>query len=400
MLKDKFGALNWRSFARIIIVAVGIFWLGWAVGSGKIGPDSVFRRTLNPSLPADLDYSSIEQIYDDLRSSYDGQLDYSKLLEGLKSGLVGAAGDAYTEYLTAEQANEFNEALDGSFTGIGAELSKHVETDQIIVVAPIAGFPAEKAGLKAQDIITAIDGQPTIGISITEAVNKIRGDAGSVVKLSVKREDKELNFSITRAKISIPSVSSKMLKDNIGYIKISTFISDTSKLSREAATNLINNGAKGVILDLRNNPGGLLDSSIDVSSLWLNNKVVLYEKRGQEVIRTFKADNSPILAGIPTVVLINQGSASASEIVAGALRDHNEATLIGEKTFGKGSVQQLVDLPGGGALKVTIAKWYTPNNKNINQEGITPDNTVEFTEEDAKNNRDPQLDAAILHLRQ
>lgn len=390
--------IKWSRLFGVLAVAFVIFGLGWSAGSGKIGPDSIFRRSVNKKLPANLDYSTVEQVYDDLRTRYDGSLDVLKLLDGLKAGLVQAAGDAYTEFLDAEAVKSFNDALDGSFTGIGAELSKNPETKQIVVIAPITGFPAEKAGLRAQDIITEINGDSAANLSITEAVNKIRGDAGTTVKLTVQRGDRELSFTITRAKITVSSVESKTLEGKVGYIKISTFGNDTSDLANRAATDLKAKGIKAIILDLRDNPGGLLDGAIDVSSLWLNNKVVLFEKRGTEVIKTFRSDNIPVLEGLPTVVLVNQGSASASEIVAGALSDNKVATTIGEKSFGKGSVQQLIDLSGGNALKVTIAKWYTPGDKNIDKEGITPDKKVELTEEDFKNSRDPQLDAAIEFL--
>ena len=398
-LRNKIANINWLRTSGVIVIIVGIFWLGWGIGSDKISTDSIFSRTLNKNLPSDLDYATVEKVYDELRNQYDGTLDHQKLIEGLKSGLVEAAGDAYTEFLSAEEAKEFDEVLAGSFIGIGAELGKKPDTQQIIVVAPISGFPAEKAGLKAQDVIIEIDGQSANSLSISEAVNRIRGDEGTVVKLKVARSgNKELDFSIVRTKITIPSVSYKLMKDNIGYIKISMFNEDTATLVREAASYLKGQNIMGVILDVRDDPGGLLDGAIEVSSVWLNNKIVLYEKRGTEVIRTFKADDSPILEGMPTVVLINQGSASASEIVAGALRDNGAATLIGQKSFGKGSVQQLIKLSDGSALKVTIARWYTPSDKNINKEGITPDKTVELTEEDAKNQIDPQLDAAIEFL--
>ncbi|HLB66829.1 MAG TPA: S41 family peptidase [Candidatus Saccharimonadales bacterium] len=398
-LRNKIANINWLRTSGVIVIIVGIFWLGWGIGSDKISTDSIFSRTLNKNLPSDLDYATVEKVYDELRNQYDGTLDHQKLIEGLKSGLVEAAGDAYTEFLSAEEAKEFDEVLAGSFIGIGAELGKKPDTQQIIVVAPISGFPAEKAGLKAQDVIIEIDGQSANSLSISEAVNRIRGDEGTVVKLKVARSgNKELDFSIVRTKITIPSVSYKLMKGNIGYIKISMFNEDTATLVREAASYLKGQNIMGVILDVRDDPGGLLDGAIEVSSVWLNNKIVLYEKRGTEVIRTFRSDNLPILEGMPTVVLINQGSASASEIVAGALRDNGAATLIGQKSFGKGSVQQLIKLSDGSALKVTIARWYTPSDKNINKEGITPDKTVELTEEDAKNQIDPQLDAAIEFL--
>ncbi len=392
--------IKWPRLAANIAVAVAIFGFGWAIGNGKIGVDSVFQRSLNKDLPKNLDYSSVEQVYDSLRSNYAGNLDLQKLLDGLKSGLVEGSGDPYSEFLSSEEAKKFNDQLSGSFSGIGAELSKDSKTGNIVVVSPIAGYPADKAGLRPKDVITAVDGQNIANSSISEAVNRIRGPVGTVVNLKILRNNtKELELKITRAKITIPSVKSKVLDGRNGYIQVSTFIDNTAELTRQAVERLKDQNVKGIVLDLRGNPGGLLDSAINISSLWLNNKVVLFEKRGSEVVKTFKSDSNPILQGVPTVVLIDEGSASASEIVAGALRDNGVAILIGKKSFGKGSVQQLINLGNGAQLKVTIAKWYTPDDKNIDKQGITPDKIVKFTDEDAKNNRDPQLDAALEFLK-
>jgi carboxyl-terminal processing protease len=224
---------------------------------------------------------------------------------------------------------------------------------------------------------------------------------GTKVKLKIIRDaSKELDFEITRAQITIPSVESEILPGNIGYLKISRFSDDTASLSRDAANSFKKAGVKGVILDMRSNPGGLLDASVDVSSLWLPpGKTILEEKREGVVVKTFKAKGTAVLQGIPTVVLINEGSASASEITAGALKDNGAATLMGVKSFGKGSVQQLDKLPGGAILKVTIARWFTPSGKNIDKEGIEPDQKVERTDDDIKNNKDPQKDKAIEFLK-
>lgn len=383
-------------------LAAGVIFLsGWGIGSGRIALNrgQLFREKANQSVPTDLSYASVEEVYDTLRREYDGELDNQKLLDGLKAGLAAATGDPYTEYLNKEAAREFDEQLNGTFSGIGAELGKD-DKDNLIIVAPIAGFPAEKAGLKAKDVIAEVDGNSTFGLSISEAVNKIRGPINTKVKLRVIRNNAEdLNFEITREQITIPSVESKILEGNIGYVKISRFSEDTLSLASKAAQEFKNANVKGVILDLRNNPGGLLDASVGISSIWLDaGKPILQEKRGEVVIKSFVAKGTPILKNVPTVVLINEGSASASEIVAGALRDNKAATLIGIKTFGKGSVQQLERLDDGGVLKVTIAKWFTPAGVNINKEGIKPDKEVKLTDEDSKAQRDPQLDAAKASL--
>ncbi|MEK7602679.1 MAG: S41 family peptidase [Patescibacteria group bacterium] len=383
----------------LVLVAFLIFVSGWGVGNGIIGIPAKKINT-NKQLPSDLNYKTVEQVYDSLKSNFDGELSESELLDGLKQGLAKASKDPYTEYLNIEDAKEFSEDITGTFTGIGAELER--EEKNIIIVSPISGFPAEKAGLRPRDIVAEIDGNSAYDISVQEAVKKIRGPENTVVKLKIVRSGSQvIDVEITRAKISIPSVEQKILDGNIGYVKISRYGDDTTRLVRDAALSFKSKNVKGVILDVRNDPGGLLDAAVDVSNIWLEKgKTILEEKRGNVVVKQFNAKNTPILKGVPTVVLINDGSASASEITAGALRDNNVATLIGVKSFGKGSVQQLVNFGDGTVLKVTIARWYTPSGKNIDKEGINPDQEVKLTEEDAKAKRDPQLDAAIQRLRQ
>ena len=382
----------------IVAIAFMIFGFGVGVGSGdfELGTQS---KSVTKDLPADLDYDEVEQLYDALRQNFDGQLSNQQLLNGLKQGLAGASGDTYTEYLNAKEAKAFDEDLNGTFSGIGAELSK--EEKAIVIVSPIGGFPAQKAGLRPRDVVAEINDKSAFDLSLTEAVNKIRGPAGTKVKLKIIRDSsQELDFEITRAQITIPSVESEILDGNIGYLKISRFAEDTDTLARQAAEDFKQAGVKGVILDVRNNPGGLLDASVALAGLWLpKGTTVLEEKRGGVTVQAMDSNGPATLKGIPTVVLINEGSASASEIVAGALKDNDAATLLGAKTFGKGSVQQLEELPDGGVLKVTIARWYTPGGKNIDKEGIKPDKAVEQTADDAKNNKDPQKDAAVQFLK-
>jgi carboxyl-terminal processing protease len=385
-----------------VTLAAGVIFLsGLGVGSGRIvlNKDQLFRKSIQKTDTTDLDYASVEQVYDILRKDYDGQLDTEKVLDGIKSGLASAAGDPYTEYLNKKEAQDFDSQLNGTFSGIGAELGKDTQNN-IVVISPIAGFPAEKAGLKAQDIIVEVDGESIAGKTIGEAVGKIRGEKGTNVKLKlVRNKSQEVNLDITRDTITIPSVDSKILDGNIGYLKITRFGEDTVSLANKAAANFKAKGVKGVILDVRNDPGGLLDAAVGVSSIWLDSgKTVLQEKRDGKVIRSYNSKGGAILKGIKTVVLINEGSASASEIVAGALHDNGAATLIGVKSYGKGSVQQLESLGDGSVLKVTIARWFTPNGVNIDKEGIKPDTEIKLSEEDFKSQRDPQLETAKTSL--
>ena len=383
-----------------IIVLAGVLFLGIGIGNGRItiGPDGLYRKSIQQSGDK-LSYDGIDELYTDLKDGYDGQLDTKKLEDGLKEGLVKAAGDPYTEYLTEEENKEFNEQLSGSFEGIGAELGK--EGEAIVIIAPLAGFPAEKAGMKAKDIISKIDGETAFDLSTTEAVKKIRGPKGTSVKLDIIRDGKPLSFDIVRDQITTPSVKWEVNKDHIGVITISRFGEDTSSLTLQAAQELKAKNVRGVVLDMRGNPGGLLESSVKLSSLWLpDGKTILQEKRDKKVVKTYKSVGGHILAGVPTVVLVDEGSASASEITAGALKDNGAATIVGTKTYGKGSVQELRDLSAGGVLKVTIARWYTPNGRNIDKEGIEPDQKVEISEEDFAAKRDPQKDAALAKLLQ
>ncbi len=385
--------------AGLGVVATLIFMFGVGVGNGQI----LFGSTVdsvNKDLPEDLNYASVERVYDLLRTNYDGKLDATKLIDGLKSGLAAAAGDPYTQYLSKDEAKKFNEELSGSFTGIGAQLGQD-ENNNIVIIAPIEGFPASKAGVRPQDIIVSIDSVSTTGMSIDKAVARIRGPKDTKVQLRILRNNKEdLTLSIMRDDIKVASVKWELLDGNVGYIDVSQFSEDTTLLMGEAARDLKAKGATSILLDLRGNPGGLLTSAIDMSNIWLpKGKIIVQEKRGGVVTSTHTAVGDGVFIGVPTAVLIDAGSASASEIVAGALQDNEAATLYGEKSFGKGSVQQIQELPNGSEVKVTVARWYRPNGQNIDKKGITPGQEVKLSEDDYKQKRDPQKDAALSFLK-
>ncbi len=398
-----------KSFVVVVLLVLA-FGVGNAIGTGRLdlaGRKSDYKSV--SGLPENLDYKGVEDLYDTLRTNYDGKLTEEQVLAGLKKGLAESAGDPYTEYFSATKATEFMDQLNNSFTGIGAELGKDKD-DNIIIVSPIAGFPAEKAGLKAQDIISTIDGTSTTNMSINDAVGKIRGAKDTKVTLQVVRNrSQSLSFTITRDTIKIESVKTDILENNIGYVRISTFAEDTSTLMQKATDELKAKNVKGIILDLRGNPGGLLDASVDVSGAWLpSGKTILQEKRGGKVVvKTYSSAGPATLNGIPTVVLLDQGSASASEITAGALRDNDAARIIGVKSYGKGVVQQTICIQGtredeGGCsadmLKVTVASWYRPNGQSINHKGIKPDTEVKLDEAALKAGTDNQKQAAIDYL--
>jgi carboxyl-terminal processing protease len=381
----------------ILVLVLLVFGSGVAVGKGNThlwGGKGVSQN----GAPSSLDYSSVDTVYTILKNDFDGQLNQTKLNEGLRKGLVDAAGDPYTEYFNPNDAKAFNNELSGSITGIGAELGTDADNN-IVIVAPLSGYPAEKAGLKPKDIIAAVDSQSTQGMSVDAVVSKIRGKEGTNVTLSVVRgSEKPFQVTITRQKITIPSV--KYQEDgSIGYLKISQFSNDTVDLAQKAAQEFKAKGVKGVVLDLRSDPGGYLSGAVGVSSLWLDKgQMVVQERRGSTTVSTEYASGNSLLKGLPTVVLIDGGSASASEITAGALSDNGAAQLVGVKSFGKGSVQQVENLPDGSELKVTIARWFTPKGKNIDKQGITPQTVVNVSDSDSAAGKDPQKDKAYQIL--
>lgn len=389
------------SYGGLVVVAVAIvvavFYLGFSFGDGRFriqGPWS--SKPVANNLPNSLDYATVNQVYQSLKENYNGKLTESQLLDGLKHGLATATNDPYTEYFTASEAKTFNNELNNSFSGVGAVLGAGSKGD-LQIIAPVANTPAAKAGLQAQDIITAINGISTSGMSVDKAVSKIRGPAGSKVTLQIVRGSQTLNFTITRHRITVPSVTTKTLPDNIGYMSISTFANDTASLAQKAADQFQADKPKGIILDLRNNPGGLLNAAVSLSSLWLPQGQTVVETKGTSGDQTTTALGGDELHGIPTVVLINNGSASASEITTGALHDNHAAYVIGTKSYGKGVVQQLINFGDGSQLKVTIASWYRPDGQNINHKGITPDQTVTEPSTATADN-DPQLQAAESYL--
>src|SRR3989338_2355655 len=298
---------------------------------------------------------------------------------GALKGLVESSGDPYTVFMEPKLAKEFASDLAGTFEGIGAEIGK--KNDIITIVAPLSGMPAEKAGLKSGDKIFAINGRPTTGMAVDEAVSLIRGPKDTEVVLTIFREgfEKAQDFKITRQVISVKSVKTLMRDDKIFVITVANFNDDTSDLFRQAVQLAVEKNPKGIILDLRNNPGGYLETAIDVASEWVDDGVVVTEQFSPEKKDEYLNRGRARLKDFLTVVLVNQGSASASEIVACALKDYKKATIVGKKTFGKGSVQALEELQDSSSVKITVAKWLTPNDLNSNGQGIEPDIEVDFT---------------------
>ncbi|MCX6812041.1 MAG: S41 family peptidase [Candidatus Berkelbacteria bacterium] len=393
-----------KVFLKIIPAILLVFFLfgsgyffGLKIGDSYQPPADI--QNANSGKPSSVDFSLFWQAWNKVRQMYVGDSDPQKMVFGAISGMVAALGDPYTDFFDPTTNQQFSSDLSGQFEGIGAELI--MKDGAITVVAPLSGSPAEKAGIKAKDIISEIDGTSTAEMTVDDAVGKIRGTAGTEVKLKIIRanETAPLDFTITRAKIQIDSVTYQQINvsgKKIGLLKVNQFGDDTQTLAEKYAKQIKSDDDTGVILDLRNNPGGYLDGAVSFANLFLTKgKVVVSEvdKNGQK--QEYKTDTDPVLGNIPLVVLVNGGSASAAEIVTGAFKDFARAETIGEKTFGKGSVQAVEPLAGGAALKVTIAKWLTPLGTEINKIGITPDVVVPASTDNAS---DPQLDKAKLEI--
>jgi len=392
---EKHHRVHKQKLTPVIMVAILALTLGvgYAVGTfhyqieAFIGP--IFGYKTNSAI---LDLSSLEQTYSVLASKYDGTLDAKALIQGANKGMVDAVGDAYTVYMTPAEAKSYNESLTGAVgSGIGAVIG--MKNNLVTIMSVLADNPAKAAGLLGNDIILEVNDQSIAGWTVDKTVGQIRGVEGTTVKLKVQRGSETKEFTVTRAVIKNPSVISSV-KDGVGIIAISRFDEETGTLTRAAAQSFVSQGIKKVIVDLRDNPGGYVDSAISVAGVWLNDKVVVTERQGNTVTETLRTGKDAILNGVSTVVLVNGGSASASEIVSGALHDHKAATLVGETTFGKGCVQELLSLGDGSQLKVTVANWYTPNGVNIMKSGIVPDVKATLTQSDVDSGVDPQMDAA------
>ena len=358
--------------STLVLVSVFMLVLGFAGGSRIDDIRNLIAPVFGLKKIERIDFSNIEKTYQALASNFDGEIDKQKIIDGASKGLVEAVGDKYTEYMTSKEAEEFNKSLSGDVgTGIGVELAK--DGDSVKVVRVLAKNPAESAGILAGDIISKVNGEDVSKENTSEISKKIRGDAGTTVKIGVVRGNEKKEFSVTRAKIENPSVELSK-KDGVATLSIYRFDSETGVLAKKYAEEIKNEGISKVILDLRGNGGGYVQAAKTVASLWLEkNALIVSEKTGSKTVEEIRATGDNPLKGIKTVILLDGSSASASEIVAGALKEHKAAQIVGEKSYGKGSVQTTIDMPNGALLKVTIAKWFTPSGKNISNNGISPD---------------------------
>jgi carboxyl-terminal processing protease len=403
----------------LIIVIAGTFSGGFLAGNvyqkalneGTNNPllESIVSSTpvpqaTNSGTPTDLRelFKPFWETWDVVHNEFVKQpVDDTLLMRGAIQGMLDSLGDKHTSYIDPDMLRQANIQLTGEYDGIGAWVD--VTTEFLTIISPMPNSPAEKAGLKPEDQVIAIDGEDMTGIDGNVVLKKVLGPAGSKVTLSILRKDitEPFDVLITREKIVVPSVVGKMVENNIAHIQISTFGENTKQELETSIEELLANNPKGLILDLRYNGGGLVDSAVDVASQFIKEDVVMYEQFGDGTLNTKYANKNGLARDIPLVVLVNEGTASASEIVAGAIQDYGRAKIVGVKSYGKGSEQTWRTLEDDqGAIRVTVAAWLTPLKRQINEVGLTPDFIVELTEEDIKNGKDPQLQKAIDLLSQ
>jgi C-terminal peptidase (prc) len=337
------------------------------------------------------EFAKLYATYNKIKSQYVGDVDEDELIEGAVNGMVEALGDPYSDYMTEEEAKAFNETIRSSFEGIGAQIEER--DNHIVIVAPIKGSPAEKVGLQANDIILEVDGKNIQGMSSQEAVNLIRGKKGTIVELTIRREgvSEPIKVKITRDVIPIETVYSKMVTGEIGLIQVSSFSERTMDEFREHLEQLEKNGMKALILDLRYNPGGLLDQAVEMASLFVPNGKILYQMEYKDGSKQRVLSSNKKTFEKPVAVIVNGGSASASEIVAAALKESAGIPIVGEKTFGKGTAQTNNQFKDGSSLKLTTAKWLTPNGTWIHEKGLKPDYPVSMPEYASLPYVDPDL---------
>jgi len=389
--KQKQVNLGTTIFSSLITLAIGIF-----LGSNWNNLYLQFSPYINPAqkVTSSIKWDDLNEVYSQISSNFDGSIDKTKLIEGAKKGLTAALDDPYTVYYDSKEAAEFKSDLKGEIkeAGVGIEMMK--QGDYVVVTRTLPNNPARKAGVHAGDIIFAINGEEVWDKDTEIIASKLRGPSGEKVKLTVARDKQKLDFELVREKIN--NVSADITyQDKTAIISVYRFSEDTGTLVQSFTKDFKNKGINKVILDLRNNGGGYVTAARDLLSLWIDGDKILTQKSatiGQTI--TYAKRGEATLKDMKTIVLVNNATASASEIVAGALKDYKKATILGTKTYGKGVVQTMLELSGGSLLKITTAHWYTPEGQTINKTGISPDVEVERSYSDINSGKDPQLDKA------
>lgn len=403
-----------KIFVVVVLVALAAGFGGgiWFQREQGTNSDSqpISREFVNQQVgqPAGVDFSLFWDVWESLNSKFvdKSKIDAKKALYGAISGMVDSVGDPYTVFFEPDTSKKFKEEIQGAFGGVGIELGKR--NDVLTVIAPLKDTPAFRAGIQSGDRVIKIDSTSTEGMSVEEAVNLIRGKKGTKVVLTVIRDDQPKDYELVRDTIKVPTVEWKMVDDRTALLQVYSFNENVDAQFRNAAQEILKSKATRLIVDLRNNPGGLLDSAVNLAGWFMDSgKVVTIEDFGNGHSNEFKTSGNGALKNLPTIVLLNKGSASASEILAGALHDNRAIKIVGQKSFGKGSVQELEPYNDGSSLKVTVAKWLTPNGISISEKGIEADVPVEIKDEDLQSDKieigtpgkDPQLDKALEVVR-
>ncbi|MBI5753696.1 S41 family peptidase [Candidatus Peregrinibacteria bacterium] len=405
---NEIGPRRSYRFYFYVLVAIVSFAIGWEASRlGWFTTNMVKVETNNNAgkifdqSKKNVDMGLFWKIWGELEDKYvdENVIKNESMVYGAIKGMVNALSDPYTVFMTPEESVQFSESLEGTLEGIGAELT--VKDKNLIIASPLKKSPAEKAGLLSGDIIYKIDGKSAENMNLVDAINKIRGKKGTTVTLTIirKKLDKPFDVTIVRDSIDIESVTEEKLPNGIVYLSVNQFNDKTNDEFGKYISELILNEPKGLIIDLRYNGGGYLDIAVQLLSYLMpkDTSAVIIKERGKGD-NTLYTNGNPKLLNVPLVVLVNDGSASASEIVAGAIQDHKRGVLMGVKTFGKGSVQEVEKFSDGSSLRVTIAKWFTPNNRTINKVGLIPDVVVEISDEDIKKTYDRQKEEAIKYL--
>jgi carboxyl-terminal processing protease len=391
--------IRYKAIFFWLLVGAGMGWTANALVDGKLTIDDYVSSSTEEA-----DMSLFWNVWDTLNESYvnTDKLDQQKQVYGAIAGMVEALDDPYTVFMTPDETESFHQSLGGELEGIGAELTQ--EEGILTVVSPLKGSPAEAAGLQPGDIVYMVDGELTSDMTLFDAITAIRGESGTNVELTILRkgENEAIIMTITRGTIDVPSVESEVVTQGdkkISVISMYQFGDNTLEAFRNSAREAVLENVDGIILDLRLNGGGYLDVSVEVLSEFFEEeqKAVIVKRRNDDNQIVYTAGNGQ-LSAIPLVVLVNEGSASASEIVAGAIQDYKRGVLIGTKTFGKGSVQELANLEDGASIRMTVAKWYTPNDRSIDHEGITPDTIVEMESSEIGEETDVQMQSALEYL--
>jgi carboxyl-terminal processing protease len=389
--------------AVLALLVGAIFLLGVAVGYGL--PKQSVQAAAPPAAPpsaAGLDLGLLREALDLLYGEYYGALPATDAATyAAIRGVVGLLDDPNTSFLTPDEASFFRSNLAGSFEGIGARVAWDEVADTLVITEPFENQPAWNAGLRRQDWVLAVDGEPLTGVGLSAAVARIRGPKGSEVTLTIRREAGEpFDVVVVRDLVAVPTITTDSLgpTGDIAYVRLTTFNENAGALVREAVRSAVQHNKTGLVFDLRGNTGGLLREAVKVSNVFLEDETVLFERFSDGRSQTYTTDDRAITTDLPVVVLVDGGSASASEIVAGALQDTGRARLIGTTTYGKGSVQLPHTLSDGSIMRITIARWHTPNDRTIDGTGLTPDHVVEMPEDGGDSESDPQLQAAIDYL--